>query len=461
MEIVHEPPHKELTFFARAPLKLRVADQPDVVIDAWCVSGVCKPEGMDVFPTRGTLSIPFQGIDLGFPVKLSADASGDFYAFEDLTVRQREVLALFHSNLLSGRMASTQDMITALDTPVDLVPMGETEEEEAAATAHVPSRAFRLVKALLTYLAAAVLIFGLLGQSVILRVMTIPTVQARVIAPEVTHVSTAPAYIDKIMVQVGDSVARGDTLIRMSDPRREGRLDDARRALNDKEHALTEARALLRKHEATYPQVLETLEAQLEAALARQGERHIPGPQADVDAIRAAVRALEDGRSLRSGDYHDIRADLVATRNARKEDVRRAKRAVGIAKADARLLDIKAQVAGTVRDVTALQDMHVARGTPLAVVEENAPRTIRTWVDEAHLTRLAPGMTAQMTVPTPEGPQQFEGEVLTVVAGVDESAAKRGFGLIVTVATPPQTQLTPLSPVDLRIRRAWVPEWIH
>ena len=461
MEIVHEPPHKELTFFARAPLKLRVADQPDVVIDEWCVSGVRKPEGIDVFPTRSILSIPFQGIDLGFPVKLSADASGDFFAFEGLTVRQREVLALFHSNLMSGRMASTQDMITALDTPVDLVPMSETDEEQAAGTANTPSRALRVAKALLTYVAAAVLVFGLLGQSIVTRVMTIPAVQARVIAAEVPHVSTAPAFIDKVMVQAGDSVDAGDTLIRMSDPRREGRLDDARRAVKDKEQALTAARALLRKHEATYPAVLSKLEGRLDEVLERKDAQPGSVTHADLDAAWAPIEALEDGYSHQPGDYHDILNGLIDARNTIKEDLRRAKRMVGIAKADARLLDIKAQVAGVVRDLTALKDMHVARGTTLAVVEENAPRTIRTWVDEAHLTRLSPGMSARMTVPTPKGAQQFEGHVLSVVAGIDESAAKRGFGLIVTVATPEGTQFAPHSPVGLRIWRAWVPEWIR
>ena len=45
--------------------------------------------------------------------------------------RQRETLALFYRNL-SGKMATTTDMITALDTPVDPVPMDEPKPSARA-----------------------------------------------------------------------------------------------------------------------------------------------------------------------------------------------------------------------------------------------------------------------------------------------------------------------------------------
>ncbi len=461
MKVLHEPPHKELAFFARAPLTLRVAGGPDVTVDAWNTTGLCKPEGISIFPTRGTLSIPFQGIDLGFPVRLTPDASGTFYAFDGLTVRQREVLALFQSNLLSGRMASTDEMITALDTPVDLVPMSETAEEQAVATQTATPRSLRVAKALITYVAAALLIFGLAGNSIAARVLSIPAVQARVVAPLTDHLTTAPAYVDRVLVAPGDRVAQGDTLVRMSDPRREGRLEDARRAVKDRQGALSASRALLRKHEATGPAVLQDLEARLELALSRQTQPSTPDTQIAIDAAWAAISAFEAGHSLRDGDYHDIRAELLAQRSARKEDLRRAKRAAGIAKADARLLDIKAQFDGTVRAVTATEDLHVPRGASMALVEEHAPRTVRAWVDEAHLTRLAPGMAAQLRLAGPNGPQTRDGRVISVAAGIDETAAKRGFGLIVTISVPDDTTLIPDTPVKVRIWRDWTPEWMR
>ncbi|KNG93087.1 HlyD family secretion protein [Pseudaestuariivita atlantica] len=460
MQIVHEAPHKDLAFMARAPLRLIVSDGQDVELREWCVAGVRAPDGMEIFPKRGILQIPFQGVDLRFPVKFTDETSDRFHAFEDLTVRQRETLALFHSNLLSGKMSSTDEMITALDTPVDLVPMSETEDEKAAATARAPSRLWRVVKALATYSAAALIIFGLLGQTLATRLLTIPTVQARVVAPLVDHRATAPAYVDRILVAEGDMVNAGDTLIRMSDPRRDGRLDDRRRDVREKKDALTEARNVLRKHLSRFDAVQRDLEKRLDDAIAANDAEPTPRTDAWVQAAMAALVAHEEGRSLVEGDYHDIRRDLKLMRDAADEDLRQAKRTVGIAKADARMLDVKATVDGTVNLITALEDVHVARGTALVSVEEHAPRVIRAWVDETHLTGVMPGQVARLRLPGGEGGTvAATGRVSDVVAGIDESAARRGFGLIVTIAVEGDPALTPGLPVAMRLWRGWVPDW--
>lgn len=459
MRVVHETPHKDLAFFARAPLRLTAPGGREVVIEEWCLAGVRKPDGIDVLPKRGCLHIPFQGVDLSFPLRLSPDSSGGFYAFEGLTVRQRETLALFHTNLLSGRMAATGEMITALDTPVDLVPMGETEEEEAQGTAGAPSRSWRVAKALATYVAIALLVFGLLGQSIAMRLMTIPAVQARVVAPVVEHLATAPAYVDRILVNEGQQVEAGETLIRMSDPRRDGRLDEARREVAKRQAALTDARDLLRKHDAAAPLQRQELEDALNAALAQQGIAPKAENDARIEATLAALIEFDAHEQNGAADWDALRAELVRQRDLRKDELRLAKRAQGIAKADARLLDIKAQVAGTVNMVNAPLNSHVSRGTFLVSVEENAPRVLRAWVDEAHLTRVSPGMTARLRASALDGPQELQGTVTTVAAGIDESAARQGFGLIVTVEVSGDRQLLDGQPVQMRLWRSWVPDW--
>lgn len=66
-----------------------------------------------------------------FPVRLFKQENEGLVSLEGLSGRQRETLALFYRSLLSGKMASSGDVITRLDTPVDLVPMEQTEEEQA------------------------------------------------------------------------------------------------------------------------------------------------------------------------------------------------------------------------------------------------------------------------------------------------------------------------------------------
>ena len=95
------------------------------------MAGLVWPEDAPDCPKTGTLSIPFQGVDVRFPVRLFKQENEGLVSLEGLSGRQRETLALFYRSLLSGKMASSGDVITRLDTPVDLVPMEQTEEEQA------------------------------------------------------------------------------------------------------------------------------------------------------------------------------------------------------------------------------------------------------------------------------------------------------------------------------------------
>ena len=68
-----------------------------------------------------------------------------------------------YRNLLTGKMATTADMITSLDTPVDLVPMGETDEERDRNSGGKTRRWLRSAFSLLAYVALFALVFGYLG----------------------------------------------------------------------------------------------------------------------------------------------------------------------------------------------------------------------------------------------------------------------------------------------------------
>ncbi len=161
MEVRHERPSSDIQFRVTAPLILGLADGDSLQIRQWNLRGVhdARLQGRDLAGV--VLSIPFQGVNIYFPVTLTPGTTEDEVLFADLTGRQRETLALFYRNLLSGRMASTDEVITALDTPVDLVPMGETEAERNLAGVQVP-RKLRVGTHVFGYIAAFLLVFAFL-----------------------------------------------------------------------------------------------------------------------------------------------------------------------------------------------------------------------------------------------------------------------------------------------------------
>ena len=83
--------------------------------------------------------------------------------FVGLSGRERETLAIFYRSILSGRMASTDEVITSLDTPVDLVPMEETESEIAVASPSKAAKTWRLIRNIVLQLVLATVVFGYAG----------------------------------------------------------------------------------------------------------------------------------------------------------------------------------------------------------------------------------------------------------------------------------------------------------
>jgi hypothetical protein len=144
VHISHERPAPETEPHVIAPLIVALPDGRRLTARKWSLAGIRDQVLVGEDLTGARLMIPFQGIEVGFPVTLTPSSNSNLWAFEALTGRQREALGLFYRNLMTGKMASTDEVITALDTPVDLVPMGETEVEKAAGLAKVKPRALRV-----------------------------------------------------------------------------------------------------------------------------------------------------------------------------------------------------------------------------------------------------------------------------------------------------------------------------
>ncbi|NCO87102.1 MAG: HlyD family efflux transporter periplasmic adaptor subunit [Rhodobacterales bacterium] len=213
MEVRHERPNPDTEFRLRAPLTLGLPDGDVYQITQWSLRAVYdrRLAGHDL--SQIILSIPFQGVSISFPAALVPGDTSDEFLFVGLDGRQREILALFYGNLLTGRMASTDQIITSLDTPVDLVPMEETPAERAADPAVTAPRKARIIGHLGVYAAIFLLLLGYLASLAVARLNHIPVYAARIEAPLMPVTSPLAGQITQVLATPGSKVAAGDPLV--------------------------------------------------------------------------------------------------------------------------------------------------------------------------------------------------------------------------------------------------------
>ena len=460
MKIRHERPMSDLSFQVRAPLSLELATGDHVTIDEWSLQGITFPGEGEILPSQAVLSIPFQGVAIRFDVTFKSGGKNRYLEFEGLSGRQRETLAVFYRSILSGRMASTEEVITSLDTPVDLVPMDETEQEAAEATVGKSPRLFRIVWNIAFYVAAAVLVFVFVGGQIWSTLSTIRVGQARVEAPLIPHPAAAGAYVDAIKVNPGDQVKRGDTLIVLTSPEHDGRLTEIREDINEAQRQVKRAEKVLHRHKATEAVERDLLFAAYDRA--RQilrlqdlvGGYHLE----EVTLAFLRLRAFDQAWSNQPGDFHDILVTLEDALRSRRNQLARLKRRLGAEKGAGAAADIVALADGTVTTLNVFEDQYIARGTIALDIEESRPRTIVGWLDERLSASVHPGMNAELTVNVAGASRSVAGTVSEVVAGVDPYRPGT-FGLRVTVAPEAWAQrdgiLRPDAPVKLRLVREW------
>lgn len=462
MKIRHERPDADLAYRVRAPLGLETEDGQVMQIAEWSLAGITLPDDIDIVPDRAILSIPFQGVDIRFPIKLAAGDTPHERVFDGLTVRQRETLAVFYRSLLSGRMAATDEVITSLDTPVDLVPMGETEEEKAVGMAGKTPRHLRVILNVALYLAFAGVVFGMLGAMIFNKLDGIALQHGRIQAPFHAHLAPDSAYVAQIRVAMGDKVQRGDVLIDLNDPERDSDVERAREDLSEIETRVREARRRWQFHEARRPEARAVLQTAYMAAVAARRTADFFGGYdlAGVETAWARLRAFDEGISLAPNDFNDIAQQLLELLQDRKDDERRARRELSNAKDAANSFDILAEADGRVTDIPVFRDQFLRRGQSALTLEADTPRQAVGWVEEDMAATLYVGMTAWVTLTVGAEKRRERAEIVDIVAGVDP-ARPDAFGLLVTldfkahsVAQLRET-FRPNAPVQIELDRDW------
>ncbi len=459
VKIRHERPLLDLTFQVRAPLGLELANGDVVQITTWSLKGIEFPGDSDLMPAEGTLSIPFQGFDIRFPVHLAATPGTRFLTFQNLTGRQRETLAVFYRSILSGKMASTEDIITSLDTPVDLVPMEETEEEKTEATKGKTPRAARAVFWVGMYIFIAALVFWTLGSGIWSNISRVDVRNARIEATLINHLAARDGFVDTILVQIGETVTAGQRLVRVSTPESSAALADVRGRIT----------LLEQRHTAAMQRARD-----LTQRIGRIRDRLVDATERAVtaDSRARAQIALEafDGRY--APEYialFEAQAAVLREVDAIEEELRRLRRERGNLRDAEDALHIVAAEDGIVTEITVLDGQFIARGTPALTIEGAVPRLVRGWLDQRMANALFTGMNVTISLNTDGTVERIQGRVATLEAGIDPDLSPE-FGMIVTVNFPTLSaaetrhMLPHLMPVELRATRLWamrLQDWVN
>ncbi len=436
MKIRHEAPKSEIERQVGAPLCLELSSGERIAVSQWSLEGLTYPEIVDVLPKEAVLCIPFQGIDIRFPVKLASDPGSLFLRFEGLTGRHRETLAVFYRSLLSGRMASTEEVITSLDTPVDLVPMGETEEEKASGQRKVAPRVLRIIWSLFVYTMLAVFAFGVMGGQIASMLDRIDMDRGRVITPLVPHISPAATFVRDIRVSPGTFVKAGDILMVLGDA-----ALDADIAATEHERADVSAR--LEKARAA----METLAT----AMGQRGAKALGATARYTLAARYQTEFFADDDTSRMHRLWVVLRDqnpkmarvfspdivmierltlLIETLERRRMDLLETE---ALNKDRQNEITLRALTDGIVTETLAYEGQFVSRRDMLMTIEEDTPREMLGWVSAEVADRVHLGQRVSITYASGDALIEAEGRVAHIIAGPDPGQPN-AFGMLVSVA---------------------------
>lgn len=433
MRIEHRPPASDLSYKVIAPICVITPDGVHHKALGWTLQNIDLPAEAVVEGQSVILVVPFQGVDLQFPISLKSTTEPNCYSLKNLTGRQREILALFYNGILSGRMASAEGIITSLDTPLDLVPMEQSEDEVAsAATPRV--RKLKWVANVAFYLVLAGVLIMTVGGIVWDRVTTVPLQHARVVAPIVPHLVATPGYVSKVLVAPGDVVTQGQRLISVNLPQEAAEVEEVRRALakaiKDMEQNL-ETHAFLTEAIAK-----ETNRAHHEYLSYR--DQHEIGDGIYAAHLLRVQSAYVRWQSFVAGTADPVRS-FMAEANAlnlliikQETMLRRLRRDLGIAKDLAGSADVFAAVPGTVRTVNVYENQHLARAHVALEIEQNTARQVHAWLPEGQFGSVQPGMAVDMALMTSTGPASVQG-LITNLTGTRDPMISDEFGLHVVV----------------------------
>lgn len=471
MRIMHQTPSSDTDRKVNAVLHLETPAGEVVTIARWSLAALIWPQDAPPCPKTGTLSVPFQGVDVRFPVRLESNDETDEVTLKGLSGRQRETLALFYRALLSGKMASSSEVITSLDTPVDLVPMEETASEAKSTKLIGKFRLLRVVVNTVTYLVLAAFVVGVIGNNILTNLDRIDIQHGRVMAPMAELPALRNGYVDKINVTAGQRVTAGTPLIEITDPiyaaelqKAEAELEVAQASLAVVQFAETELDRLTDE-----PDLLIRL-----AGVARI--YHDFSQSNEFDDIRRRWINLRDRDPEAAVRFDPLRI----TQRLLDSEIRSAELEVNKRQADLEgrqalvaSTQIVAQYPGVIQEVLVREGQYLTSSELALTMERQEARLTMGWVSERFAETIYIGMPASIGFNEGGDKKLVNGTVVDVMAG-DHPERPGEFGIIVTVQ-PSGMELNEVrarlrigAPVNLEADRqiysrvkAWFASWVR
>lgn len=426
----------DMAFRMRAPLGVTLRDGTRTRVEDWSMRGISAPGLMDKDVTDAVLAIPFQGVVLSFPIKLHPADEPDFYEFREMNGRQRETLALFYRNLLTGKMASTADMITSLDTPVDLVPMGETDEERDRNSGSKTRRMLRSAGSLLMYVVLFGLVFGYLGNLAWQRLNTIDLSQPRFVAAIETLSTPMPSFVERVRIEPGQAANAGEILVLLNDPELQAEMDQVRFEVRGAENARDQVQSRIESIQGEQSNERAQLLARHQDALAKLDSR---------DFVQGRHRSLPTATELANYDQKaaaleasGVLAQLRNVETERLQTLRLLRRERNNIAKQMQALNIRAPFTGTVSEYFVQKGQFLRTGAPIVAFESDVARHVRGWVDDRLAGDVYIGMPATITFNIGGEFRDVAGMVTDLQAGVNPEQPDR-YGSVVTVEA---TELT-------------------
>ena len=466
MHIHHECPMPDLSFSVTAPLHFHKPNGCKIVTSRWSLAGIWLDPIDEDIAGDVMLSVPFQGVDVSFPVKLKATDTPGHYKFAELTVRQRETLGVFYQGILSGQMVSTKNIIRSLDTPIDLVPMGETEQEETQGRAKAKPRLLRIIWNTVFYSAMAVILVMFLGGNIWQRLSHVSLDHGRFVAPITEYFAPESGYVKLIDITIGDQVKTGDVLARIEDPDLESDVEDVRAEVYLAEKRLRIAQDRFTQHIMQRAKQHKILSENFNALWTpwQSQDPHMTTYPAEIENARLVLYTFERARDINALARFDILTSLQEAVGERDLDMRRWKRELRHRKAAADKLVIKAKYAGTVYEVHILKGNYVKRDNLVIEIEDHTPRVAVGWVDDSMATTVHIGMKAEVAYIFRGQSKRITGEVTDIQAGTDIAQPDK-FGMVVTIkaddASIEKTRklFRRNAPTRIRLRRELLAKW--
>lgn len=152
-------------------------------VDRWSLDSIVRPATLKRTQVKGQVGFDFQGFYISIQVLLLPGRDHKRLYFERMDSRQQDLLKLFYRSIRSGEMVQVEEVIQALDSPVEKVPMYQTEEElRQARGLGIVGRAARGLVTLSIYLLLAAVVLGTLAYSGWSRWNFVDMANARVVA---------------------------------------------------------------------------------------------------------------------------------------------------------------------------------------------------------------------------------------------------------------------------------------